>query len=129
MEDDFKDFAEYIWNNYKGKRVIEVGIGPDSRVFKNLSDKGLNIIATDVLPRHGVFLDDISKPNEEIYRGAGLIYSIRPPPELYSHLRNLARRVGSDLIIKPLSTDSSVGGKLVNYKKANFILFQKACAR
>ncbi len=129
MEDDFKDFAEYIWKNYREGKVVEIGIGPDDRVFRNLASRGMNIIATDIAPRKDVYVDDVRKPNAEIYKGAGLIYSIRPPPEIYLHLRNLARRVGADLIIKPLSTDPSGGGKLVNYKKAVFFLFQKSCAR
>lgn len=129
MADDFKDFAEYIWNNYREKRIVEVGIGPNDRVFRNLLSRGMNVIATDVTPRRGIYIDDITKPNEEIYAGADLIYSIRPPPEMYPYLKNMARRIGADLIIKPLSTDPSGGGTLIGYKKTTFYLFKKGFTR
>jgi len=84
----------------------------------------MNIIMTDIKPYHDeIILDDIRQPNLKIYKNARLIYSIRPPEELHSHLEKLSRRIGADLIIKPLSTDSINTLEkmtLINYKKAVF---------
>jgi hypothetical protein len=63
----------------------------------------------------------------DIYSGATLIYSIRPPEELQNHIKKVAESVGADLIIKPLSTEfinSDASLKLINYKKA---IFYKKC--
>jgi hypothetical protein len=125
LTEDFKDFAEYIWKNYRKKRIVEVGIGPNDQVFRELRNKGMDVISTDVKSRPDVIVDDAYRPNYEIYESAALIYSIRPPPEMFSYLKKIAHRVGADLIIKPLSTDPSCGGILVSYKKTTFYLFQK----
>lgn len=79
---------------------------------------------TDIKPYHdSVVLDDIRQPDLKIYKDAELIYSIRPPEELHPYLEQLSEKLGADLIIKPLSTDSiHTRGKmnLINYKKAVF---------
>jgi uncharacterized UPF0146 family protein len=83
---------------------------------------------TDIKPCYGdVLQDDITHPDLKIYKNAKLIYSIRPPEELHPHLMKLAEKVGADLIIKPLSTDSintSKNMKLINHKRA---IFYKLC--
>ncbi len=129
MREDFKDFAEYIWINYRDRRIVEVGIGPDDRVFNILSKKGTNIVSTDVKPAKSVYVDDITQSTDEIYAGADLIYSIRPPPELHPYLESMARRIGADLIIKPMSTDPCSVGRLIGYKKTTFYLSKKRLSR
>lgn len=127
MLQDYKDFAEYIAKNYSNaKKIVEVGVGREFSILRELRKKLRNaqIIATDVAGR-GVIIDDITEPDISIYENAELIYSIRPPPELYPHLESIARRVGADLIIRSLSSDFvKTRGKIVNYKNASFYLYK-----
>ena len=86
---------------------------------------------TDIKPcQDSVILDDIRQPNLKIYKDSELIYSIRPPEELHPYLEQLSEKLGADLIIKPLSTDSiRTRGKmkLINYKKAVFYKKSASC--
>ncbi len=128
MLQDYKDFAEYIAKNYpNAKKIVEVGVGKEFSVLHELREKLRNaqIIATDITSRRGAVGDDITKPDISIYENAELIYSIRPPPELYPHLESIARKVGADLIIRSLSSDFvKTRGKIVNYKKTSFYLYK-----
>lgn len=128
MLQDYKDFAEYIAKNYSSaKKIVEVGVGREFSVLRELRKKlkNVQIIATDVVESEGVIKDDAAEPNISIYENAELIYSIRPPPELYPHLENIARRAEADLIIRSLSSDFvKTRGKLVNYKKTSFYLYK-----
>lgn len=122
----WSDFSSYIINNYgHATKIVEVGVGSFLTVAQMLEEHlKLNIVMTDIKPSHAVILkDDIVHPNLKIYEGAELIYSIRPPEELHPYLVKVAETVGSDLIIKPLSTDyinTKRKLKLINYKKAVF---------
>jgi uncharacterized UPF0146 family protein len=84
---------------------------------------------TDIKPSHTrIIQDDISFPNLKIYKNASLIYSIRLPEELHPDLVKVAEEVGSDLIIKPLSTDyinSRRKMELINYNKTFFYILKK----
>lgn len=118
--------AEYIAERWK--KVVEVGIGNYFEVAKKLKEMGVDVVATDLILRkapEGIkfTVDDVTKPKIEIYRGSELIYSIRPPPELYLHILKLARIVGADCLIKPLSGEVPPG-KLVNYKGLSFYVEQ-----
>lgn len=122
----WNDFAEYIIGNYASSaKIVEVGVGNFLSVALTLR-KHLpqDIILTDISPStEGIVQDDIKHPNLKIYKGASLIYSIRPPEELHTALFNVVHEVGSDLIIKPYSEDSintPKKMKLINYKKAIF---------
>lgn len=118
----YKDFADYIQKNYREKSVVEIGVGSDFRVFKELKKRNLDIKAVDIRPSTGdVIRDDVLNPDMGIYLGCGLIYSIRPPFELIHHIEKIAQNAGADLIIKPLSTDDTPPhGKLKNFKGAFF---------
>lgn len=122
----WSSLRDYIEKNYEhAHKVVEVGVGKFPIVARDLKEHlKLNIVLTDIIPSHDdIILDDICHPNLKIYKGAELIYSIRPPEELHPCLVRVAREVGSDLIIKPLSTDSinsRENFKLINYKKAVF---------
>jgi uncharacterized protein len=126
----WKDFSEYIIANYKNASlIVEVGVGGFPLVALTLQEHlNIDIIITDIKPYHDmVVVDNITKPDLNIYRGASLIYSIRPPEELQNHIKRVAEVVGADLIIKPLSTEfigPDKGMKLINYKKA---IFYKMC--
>lgn len=122
MACDYKDFAEYLLKHYPNTPIVEIGIGTDSRVFEELKKQNVDVKAVDINPTSSnVTRDDILKPNISLYMGSGLIYSIRPPPELIPYIEKIAQKTGADLIIKPLLTDNAPkNGKLKNYKSAIF---------
>ncbi len=133
MAEDYKDFVEFVINNYKdAEKIVEVGVGSRSEVLEEL-DKELNaqVIGTDIKSSDlKILVDDITNPSLEIYKDAELIYTLRLPIELHPYAEEVAKRAGSDLIIKPLSTEyvnhknlfKEV--KLVNYKSVFFYLFR-----
>ncbi|MFQ5975412.1 MAG: UPF0146 family protein [Candidatus Hydrothermarchaeales archaeon] len=133
MAVDYKDFVEFIVKNYRdSKKIVEVGVGTRYEVLEEL-DKALDaqVIGTDIKADNPkVVVDYITKPNLEIYKRADLIYSLRLPIELHPYAEKVAKCVGSDLIIRPLSTEyvnhknlfNEV--KLVNYKSVFFYLFR-----
>ncbi len=133
MADDYKDFVEFVINNYRdAKKIVEVGVGNRTEVLEEL-DKELNaqVVGTDIKsvdPK--ILVDDITNSSLEIYKEAELIYTLRLPIELHPSVEEVAKKVRSDLIIKPLSTEyvnhknlfKEV--KLVNYKSVFFYLFR-----
>jgi hypothetical protein len=122
-----KVIADYIARNYTGK-VVEVGIGRNWNVASLLVEKGIEVIAVDLFEtRAGKITyvkDDITKPNLTIYQNASLIYSIRPPPELFQHIIKIAEMVKADCIIRPFSNEFPQNGKLVNYMGESFYLWK-----
>lgn len=116
--------AEFISKNYDPQVVVEVGIGRKWDVAIQLSAAGFEVIATDVMdidPQgFGFVKDDINNPDMSIYRIAGLIYSIRPPPELFTSIMNVARSAGADCLIRPLSNEFPENGELINYRGERF---------
>jgi uncharacterized UPF0146 family protein len=121
----WKDFAQYIINNYSNaEKIVEVGAGKFHKVASILEENlNSSIVMTDIKPSHGkIIKDNICNPDLKIYGGSSLIYSIRPQPELMPHLIVVAEKIGADLIIKPFSTDlvNSSKMKLINYKRATF---------
>jgi uncharacterized protein len=122
----WSDFTEYIIKHYsQSSSIVEVAVGRFPRVGCYLKRHlKVDIILTDIKPYHDwIILDDIRQPDLKIYKDAGLIYSIRPPEELHPYLEKISEKTESDLIIKPLSTDSIQTREkmdLVNYKKAVF---------
>ena len=133
MADYYKDFVEYIINNYQGaQKIVEVGVGSRSGVLEEL-DKALDaqVIGTDIKPDDPeIVADDITNPDLRIYENADIIYSLRLPIELHPYIEKVANIAGSDLIIKPLSTEYVDHKhrfrevKLVNYKGVFFYLFK-----
>jgi len=114
---------EYLSRRYR--RVVEVGIGTYSRVACALHDRGLTVTATDIDPRTEevpVVRDDLWKPRLEVYRDAQAIYAIRPPPELLPPLKELARRLAVDLIVKPLAGEHC-DGQLVSTAGSFFYVY------
>lgn len=124
----WNSLSDYIIRNYgQAHKIVEVGVGNFPVVARILEEHlKINIIMTDIKPSHQTIIpDDICHPDLKIYTDAELIYSIRPPEELHPHLEKVSRAVGSDLIIKPVFTDSiHTRGKmkLINYKKAFFYI-------
>lgn len=119
--------AEFIAERYK--KVAEIGIGNYNAVAEYLVSMGVKVIATDirkVYTNAEFFIDDVRNPKIQLYSGVELVYSIRPPPELFKSIRELANKVNADCIIKPLFGDYT-DGKLVNYKGIGFYLWKRNC--
>ncbi|MCR5027319.1 MAG: hypothetical protein K6A34_07755 [Methanobrevibacter sp.] len=128
----WKNFAEYLLSqcDKNPTKVAEIGIGKFSQVFDYLNEyENIEIIKTDILPNDSsVIKDDITNPNLELYENMDIIYSIRPPSELQPYLINLALKINSQLIIKPLTNEDLNTGKtkmkLKNFKKASFYILK-----
>ena len=125
-----EDLAAYIARNCSG-RVVEVGVGYYSDVALLLASLGLQVILTDreerILAGLKVEEDDIFSPRLELYRGAGLIYAIRPPLEIQLAMGIVAAKVGADILIRPLMDEVArlpgFSRQLVNSGEASFYLF------
>ncbi len=132
MIQDYKDLAEYILENYRNK-VVEIGVGSLPQVALLLKDT-MDVIVTDASEQEheGVRFcrDDIFSPDMSIYKGASLIYSIRPPIDMQEAIARVAKEVGADLIIRPFGNEKADlrnvynNCKLLNYKKARFYLYR-----
>ena len=128
----WQDFEEYILNETgeRDVKIAEIGVGKFDKIANNLSKKeNISIIKTDISPKDAsVIKDDITNPNIDLYRDVDIIYSIRPPSELQPHLVNLAQKIDSQLIIKPLTNEDLNTGrvkmKLKNFKKASFYILR-----
>jgi len=123
------DLAEFIRKNYSGL-VVEVGAGYVPDVALRL--RGLDVAVTDKEERFlgglHVEKDDIFSPRLDLYEGASLIYSLRPPLELQIAMGDLARSVGADVLVRPLEDEvAQLPGfirRLINEGEARFYLFQ-----
>jgi len=114
----FSKIAHLISKLYpRARKIVEVGVGRSPHTLLQLKSllPNAEIIATDInqevvreLDEMGVksLVDDIFEPDEKIYEGADLIYSIRPPFELIARLAKLGSRIGADVLIIPLSEDA-----------------------
>ena len=122
----WKDLAIYIIRSCEpGARVVEVGAGRFLDVSEHIRKHSkIDLILTDIKPSHGgIIEDDVTSPRMDIYRGASLIYSIRPPAELLAPLMRVADAAGARLIIKPLTGEDIVTPKrmkLVNFQRTFF---------
>ena len=124
------DLAEFIAENYRG-RVVEVGAGYFAQVALSLQARGLDVVLTDkeerVLGGLRVEKDDIFAPRLELYRGASLLYSIRPPLEMQLAMGLLAAKLGADVLVRPLMDEVAelpgFARQLVNSGEARFYRF------
>ncbi|HNU40497.1 MAG: hypothetical protein GX463_06655 [Methanothrix sp.] len=125
-----EDLAGYIARNYRG-RVVEVGVGYYSQVAGLLAAQGLQVTLTDREERLVAGLkvekDDIFSPRLELYRGAGLIYSIRPPLEIQLAIGVVAAEIEANVLIRPLMEEVArlpgFSRRLVNWGRASFYLY------
>ncbi len=128
-----EDLAKFILQNYSG-RIVEVGAGHMSALASRLmaGDPDLDLVATDIEARDiggiVVLADDIFSPCKEIYKGASLLYSIRPPLEIQVAMGELARELDADVLIRPLGNEIAdlrgFSRTLMNRGDARFYLFK-----
>lgn len=125
------DLARFILARYSGK-VVEVGVGRVPKVaLLLLLSPAMEVVATDRESRTvgglAVVEDDIFFPNPDLYLGATLLYSIRPPLEMQLAMGGLAQKIGADVIVRPLADEvAQIPGfsrTLVNVGEARFYLF------
>jgi uncharacterized UPF0146 family protein len=124
------EIADFILRQYSGK-VVEVGAGfmPDVAL---LLKQHLTVVATDKeehsLEGLPIIDDDIFSPRIEIYEGASLLYSIRPPIEIQMAMGRLAEEIRADVLIRPLNDEiAELRGfcrSLINSGDARFYIFQ-----
>jgi len=95
-----------------------MAVDVDKEAVKELRKMGLK-----------AFVDDLTSPSLEIYEGADLIYSIRPPFELIPKIASLGARVGSDILIAPLPEDTHLsnlsGWKMLRLGEASIYVLEK----
>lgn len=128
----WQDFGDYILSEAGDDpvKITEIGVGKFDKISEILSEKkNITVLKTDIHPKDStVIKDDVTNPNLELYKDVDIIYSIRPPSELQPHLINLAEKINSQLIIKPLTNEDLNTGrvkmKLKNYKKASFYILR-----
>jgi len=94
--------GRYITGNYR--RAVEVGIGRNTLAAEMLAEAGVLMRCTDIKnpghPSHLFFArDDVFEPDFSLYRGADVIYAIRPGIEMVPPLIRLARSANADLIV------------------------------
>ena len=126
-----EDLAEFIGQNYSG-RIVEVGAGHMPAVALRLLARGREVVLTDreerLLGSVCIEEDDIFAPRMELYQGASLLYSIRPPLELQIAMGDVAARVGADILVRPLQDEVAelpgFARRLVNAGEARFYLFR-----
>jgi uncharacterized UPF0146 family protein len=110
--------GEYIAKNYNDP--VEVGIGKNTEAVRTLLDAGSRVRCTDVkdvtLPEWLCFtIDDVFSPDISLYKGADVIYSIRPAIEMIPPLLALARTINCDLIVYHLGFESyGNGGEIID---------------
>ncbi len=116
---DATAIAQYIIQNYSySSKIIEVCAGNYLQIALEIKKKlsKTRVVVTDITPDFIdsvkenapsliAIVDDITKPNKRLYRGASLIYAIRPPVELQPLIARLAEEVGADLIFRTLSDE------------------------
>jgi uncharacterized UPF0146 family protein len=115
--------VDYLSRHYR--RVVEVGIGTYTRVARALEKRGVVVVATDINPQPEgipVVTDDIWQPRLDLYESAQALYAVRPPPELVPPLKDLARRLALDLIVKPLAGEPC-DGRVVSGNRGFFYVY------
>ena len=139
----FLEIAEFILGRYpSAKKIVEIGVGWSPYTALQLKSKlpEAELIVTDVneqvakqLLKYGLkaFIDDVSNPRVELYEGADLIYSIRPPFELIPKIIKLGEIVASDVLIAPLSEDAYLSDldlrlKRIKLKEAIVYLLERS---
>ena len=94
----------------KKTKIVEIGAGKFQTISKNLSEN-----------------ENIENMN--IYKGADILFSIRPPAELQEAIMKIRDDVNATLIIKPLFNEDlnmkTKKMKLKNYNRASFYIYER----
>jgi uncharacterized UPF0146 family protein len=123
--------VRYVEEEYPtGARLVEVGVGRSDGTARALADAGYDVTATDirdvsdsVADTVRFVRDDVREPESEVYEGAVVVYSLRPPYEIHAAVADVARRVGADLLLAPLADEGvSVEARLVNRRGRGFFV-------
>jgi len=101
--------GRYIAGNYL--HAVEVGIGRNPDAARIVSGAGKLLCSTDVkqmpVPEDiAFFTDDVFSPDISRYRGADVIYAIRPAIEMIPPMIELAEKVNCDLVVYHLGFES-----------------------
>jgi hypothetical protein len=110
--------GRYIADNYR--HAVEVGIGKNPVAAQILSRAGILLRSTDVhtdtvCDDLAFAADDIFSPDISLYRGADVIYAIRPAIEMIPPMITLARRINCDCIVYHLGFESyGTGGERID---------------
>ena len=111
-------FASFIRAHYH--RPVEVGIGRNPDVALRITAAGLPVTATDIIERDvpppvRFVIDDICAPDIALYRGADLLYAVRPGVEMVPCIMETARAVGADCIVYHLGNEIYLdGGEVID---------------
>jgi len=105
--------GRYIAGNYL--HAVEVGIGKNTEAAQIVSGAGKLLRTTDIknrgVPAELAFaVDDIFSPDISCYRGADVIYAVRPAIEMIPPLITLAESVNCDLVVYHLGFESYADG-------------------
>jgi len=143
---DTDAIADFIASKYEdARKIVEVMVGYNPWIAKALKRRlpRTEIVVVDRFqekvyyvsqkdPKLTGIVDDILKPDLEIYRGASLIYAIRPPEEYLLHIYDLAEKISADILIRPLSdVDGDFyyplrdGWQKISYKRSSFRLLRR----
>ena len=95
------------------ERAVEVGVGRRPEVAAGLVERGVDVVATDLLDREtppGVTFvrEDVTEPDPTRYERADVVYALNCPPELQRPLREAARLGSADCFFTTLGTDPTV---------------------
>ncbi|WP_439028559.1 UPF0146 family protein [Haloarchaeobius sp. DT45] len=90
--------------------AVEVGIGNRTDVAAGLVARGVRVTATDVHERavpDGIRFvrDDVTDPDLDVYRDAGVVYALNLPPELHRPGWEVATRADADFVFTTLGGD------------------------
>ena len=113
----FDEIVDWITQNYSSaKKIVEVGVGHRIEVAERVSQAlpQVEVLVTDkdeswVRSRKSqqikAVADDAMFPSLGLYKEASLLYSLNPPGEILPALENLAKGVGADLLVVPISDE------------------------
>ena len=115
IEMHYAAIVEFVRDNYN-RKIVEVGVGQRMNVAEKLKETmpTTEVLVTDIQESmircyNGssvrAVVDNIFSPNYQVYRGASLIYSLNPPMEMIPALEELAKDIGADLLVKPMSDE------------------------
>ena len=138
---DTDTIAEFIASEYKGaKKIVEVMVGYHPWVAQAIKERlpDTEVVVVDRFQEKVYYIsqrspklksvkDNILQPNIEIYKGASLIYTIRPPEECLPYIYKLASQIGADVLVRPLTDVDGAfyypakdGWKLKSHKHSSF---------